>query len=87
VPTFYVLRFHVTPPVYLTPPRRAMRPQLLKIASGQEVLYGTYTMGYPPSERERKDVEIFAQISFREGNLLLRTPPQKLAVPKTELPN
>ncbi len=47
VPQFHLGELTITPPTYLRPGRRAMAPDKKKIPAGKEVLYGTFTMGYP----------------------------------------
>jgi hypothetical protein len=80
VPRFEVDGISITPPTYLRPPRRSMRPNLLTVPAGNEVLYGTFTMGYPVVEREREE-KLTAVIRFRELKTTLRTEAQKLKIP------
>jgi hypothetical protein len=41
----------ITPPTYAYPQFRHLNPDTLSIPAHKEVLYGTYTMGYPPEGR------------------------------------
>jgi hypothetical protein len=45
----------ITPPIYRYPPFRHMNPDTLSIPAHEEVLYGTYTLGYPPEGRIGRD--------------------------------
>ena len=82
VPQFEVAGVTITPPVYHRPPRRSMKPDVKRIPAGKEILYGTFTMGYPPVEREReRDVELSAVIHFEKLKATLRTEPQRLKIP------
>jgi hypothetical protein len=78
LPTFSVGHFQVTPPKYTTPPPRALRPNVLRVPAGKEVLYGSFTMGYPPGYPLRKEVRVVGYIRFEELKLNLETPPQML---------
>ncbi len=81
VPRLYVGEFQVTPPTYLRPPSRSLRPNKLRVPASKEILYGTFTMGYPPAGRKGKDVSVTAYISFNEPRLDLKTPAQRLTIP------
>jgi hypothetical protein len=81
VPTLALGQFRITPPTYLRPPRRSMRPDQISVPAKQEVLYGTLTMGYPPAGQEVKDAPVVAYIHFQELKLNLETPPQRLTIP------
>ncbi len=85
-----VPRFHlmdrsyrvINPPTYLGPARRSMRPDLLRIPARKEVLYGTFTMGYPRLRQgQEAEVEFEGVIRFRELELTLRTEPLRLKIP------
>jgi hypothetical protein len=80
VPRFQVGDVSITPPLYLRPGRRSGNPDLITVQAGKEILYGTFTMGYPPVERERQE-KLTASISFRERKETLRTEPQPLKIP------
>jgi hypothetical protein len=80
VPTFAIGQIHVTPPIYRFPLKRSLRPNILHFPEHTEVLYGTYTMGYPPEnvlDRERQTIQAFIQFQDqgqREPELRLTTP-------------
>lgn len=85
-----VPRFHlndgsmriISSPTYLGPARRSMKPDLRRIPAGTEILYGTFTMGYPQVvPRHEGDVELYGYIRFREQQVALRTEPQRLKIP------
>ena len=80
VPRLRVGDYSITPATYTRPPSRAMRPNKKIVPAGQEILYGTFTLGYPPAEREQV-VAVRASITFRELSLSLETQPAKLTVP------
>jgi hypothetical protein len=80
LPRLDVGDYFITPAVYTRPPSRAMRPNKKIVPAGQELLYGTFTVGYPPAEREQVR-EVRAFISFRELSLSLETPPVKITIP------
>jgi hypothetical protein len=71
----------ITPPIYRYPPFRHMNPDTLRIPAREEVLYGTYTMGYPPEGRLGRDrMMIEAAFEYRERgrrepNLRVHTEP------------
>lgn len=70
----------ITPPIYRYPPFRHMRPDTLSIPAHEEVLYGTYTIGYLPEGRVGKGATIWAEFEYadrdrRETSLRLRTKP------------
>ncbi len=71
---------YITPPTYLRPASRALRPDVMPIPAGKEILYGTFTMGYPRS-RDVSNDEISATIQFQEPKLTLRTKPVRLKIP------
>ena len=85
VPRFYLKdRSYrvINPPTYLGPSNRALRPDLMRIPAGKEVLYGTFTMGYPPLlPRELREIEFEGVINFPKPNLTLRTEPVRLTLP------
>jgi hypothetical protein len=85
VPTFDVADVTVHPSTFTRPPRRSMRPDLRTLPAGKEILYGTFTMAYPPVEKER-EAPMTASIYFRELKATLRTEPQKLKVPAWKPP-
>ena len=76
---------YITPPTYLRPASRALRPDVMPIPAGKEILYGTFTMGYPPVEREREE-KLSAVIHFKELKATLRTEPQRLKIPAPKQP-
>jgi hypothetical protein len=72
----------IYPPTYIGPARRSLRPNLLRIPAGKEVLYGTFTMGYPRlGPRREREVEFDGVISFPRPEMTLRTKPVRLKVP------
>lgn len=83
VPAFHVggsREVYITPPIYLGPSNRALQPNILPIPVGKEILYGTFTMGYP--QREKENVEEFsATIQFPELPQFLKTKPVRLKIP------
>lgn len=79
VPQFRFGRYTIDPPRYLVPPSRAMRPDFTVVGAGKEVLYGSWTLGYPPAGDGPR--ELTATIGFREAKLTLTTPPVMLAAP------
>jgi hypothetical protein len=70
----------ITPPTYLAPGRRTMQANLKKVEAGKEILYGTFTMGYPPSSRDQ-EVDLAASIEFRDQKSIERTPAVRLKIP------
>lgn len=82
VPQFKVAGMTVTPPTYLRPPRRSMTPMRKPVPAGKEILYGTFTMGYPPVERKKdRNEEMSAVIHFAELKATVRSDNQKLKIP------
>jgi hypothetical protein len=81
VPRLRVGDVSVSPPTYTRPGSRAQRPNKRRIPAGKEVLYGTFTMGYPLRERELKDAPVRAFINFRERKESLQTPEVPLTIP------
>ncbi|MCE9554689.1 MAG: hypothetical protein K8T91_15135 [Planctomycetes bacterium] len=85
VPRFKLDLMTITPPTYLLPPRRREDPKTIKLPAGKEVLYGTFTMGYPPPFRATHDREreesISAYITFSERRETVRTESQRLKIP------
>jgi hypothetical protein len=82
VPQFKLAGLTVTPPKYLHPPRRSMRPDAKHVPAGEEILYGTFTMGYPPVERDQdREETLSGSIYFRELKAELRTEPRTLKIP------
>ena len=82
VPEFQVAGLMITPPTYLAPPRRSMRPDVKHVPAGKEILYGTFTMGYPPNELDQdREEKLSGTIHFRELKAELRTEPQVLRFP------
>src|SRR5262245_20735381 len=49
------------------------------VPAGKEILYGTFTMGYPPTEKARTE-KLIAVIQFKELKATLRTEPQELNI-------
>ena len=80
VPQFDVGNITIHPPTYSTPPRRSMSPDKRQVPAGKEILYGTFTMGYPPIDKARTD-KLTAVIQFKELKATLRTEPQELKIP------
>lgn len=83
VPAFHVgggRETYITPPTYLGPSKRSLRPNVMQIPAGKEILYGTFTMGYPYREKENVE-EISATIQFRELRQFLKTDPVRLKIP------
>lgn len=80
VPRFEIAGMTITPPTYLMPPRRSRRPDVKLIPAGKEVLYGTFTMGYPSFDREREE-KLSAVIHFSELKATLRAEPRPLKIP------
>jgi hypothetical protein len=71
VPTLTVTAGSTTmfihPPTYHYPPRESMKPDKQTIPAGKEILYGTFTMGYPPlGPSVDKEVSLDAVIHFQE---------------------
>lgn len=85
VPRFQVGITAVTPPTYLHPPRRSMRPTFKAIPAGKEVLYGAFTMGYPPSDKGRRE-KITGSIYFRDLKATIKTEARTLNVPAWKEP-
>lgn len=83
VPQFQAGDVTINPPTYLRPPRRAMAPNGRTIPAGKEVLYGTFTMGYPPAGRKR-EVTLSGTIYFRELKATVRTEATTLKLPAAE---
>lgn len=91
VPSFHLGDLTIAPPTYLRPGRPSMRPDTKLIPAGKEILYGTYTMGYPEGFGQvnvggfpgntRRD-QIHASISFREWKVHLTTDPKPLKIPE-----
>lgn len=79
VPQFHLGSLTITPPTYLRPPRRSLRSDTRQIPAGSEILYGTFTLGYPPLDLLR-DEKLFASIDFAELKTSLQTEPQPLKV-------
>ena len=80
VPYFTLGSLRITPPTYLLPPKRTMRPNKLAIPAGKEILYGTYTLGYPPHRHLRKP-EIRGSIRFEETEHSVATPAVPIKLP------
>lgn len=80
VPRFHFGMLTIEPPKYLRPPRQSMRPDVTVVGAGKEVLYGTWTMGYPPVAPGSTD-DLTATIEFREPKLRLDAAPVTLAIP------
>ncbi len=68
----------IVPPTYLHPPRRDLKPDVMPIPAGKEILYGTFTMGYPQG---KSDAELSAAIQFQEPKVTLITKPVRLKIP------
>lgn len=85
VPQFRVDFVTITPPTYVSPPRRSMKPDVRSIPAGEEILYGTFTMGYPVLD-QGGDKKLTASIYFRELKATLRTEPQPLKIPAPKRP-
>ena len=89
VPHFRFSGLYISPPTYLRPARRSMRPNVRKIPAGTEILYGTFTLGYPQiSRRIRRDGddELSAFIRFLDSKKTLYAPMQRLKLPNEEKP-
>lgn len=82
VPQFNVGEITIHPPRYSRPGRRSGKEDLRTVPAGKEILYGTFTMGYPPSDRARTE-KLTAFIEFKELKATLRTEPQELKIPAT----
>ena len=86
-PTFFCGGLRVTPPQYLRPPRRSMRPDLFTLAAHAEVLYGSYTLGYPPLRPGQYDfagsLHLRPAVSTRAIEYLIDFKTAKLIIPKT----
>ncbi|MBC7968402.1 MAG: hypothetical protein H7Z17_21055, partial [Fuerstia sp.] len=83
VPTFHVSdssNIFITPPTYLGYPERALRKHAINVPAGKEVLYGTFTMGYPHCDKER-DEEITASIQFDEFPQAITTEAVRFTIP------
>lgn len=85
VPRFEAGDVGISPPTYLRPPRRSMRPDSRRIPAGEEILYGVYTMGYPILEKARED-PMSASIYFRELKQTIRAAPRPLRIPAAAIP-
>ncbi len=89
VPHFRFAGLYISPPTYLRPSRRALRPNVRTIQAGAEILYGTFTLGYPQiSRRIRRDGddELSAFIRFPDTKKTLYAPVQKLKLPNEKKP-
>jgi len=71
---------YITPPTYIGLPNRSLQPNVMPIPAGKEILYGTFTMGYPRSVKETVE-ELSATIRFREPAEALETKPVRLIIP------
>jgi hypothetical protein len=71
---------YITPPTYLGLPKRSLQPNVAPIPAGKEILYGTFTMGYPRSEKETVE-DLSATIQFREPAQTFETKPVRLIIP------
>jgi hypothetical protein len=92
VPTFSLIAplsdiWAIHPPTYLRPAHRSLEPDLLRIRAGKEVLYGTFTMGYPRlgdpwlKQRDEKELKLGGYIRFRGFDSALNAEPVRLKVP------
>jgi hypothetical protein len=88
VPAFKVGYVSVTPPIYRLPPRRSMRPVVLEIPPGEEMLYGVFTMGWPATVGGRLfeisrhgKAEMHATFQYERRRAPLRTPAVSLEIP------
>lgn len=84
VPHFRLSDMTITPPTYLMPPRRSLKPDYRNIPAGKEILYATFTMGYP-YRAEAKEEQISATIIFLDPNLTLQTTEQPLKIPASAI--
>ncbi len=82
VPKFHLgggREVYITPPTYIGLPKRSLQPNVMPIPAGKEILYGTFSMGYPPSKKESVE-DLSATIQFREPSLTLETKPVRLII-------
>jgi len=89
VPQFHLGELTITPPTYLRPGRRAMAPDKKIIPAGKEILYGTFSMGYPVDgpfglrpDRTPMGEKITGSIRFGQPKISLKTEPQWLKAPE-----
>jgi hypothetical protein len=82
VPQLAVGGLSITPPTYLRPVRRSLRPDTMTVPAGKEVLYGTFTQGYPPRQGLGRDDKLVASISFPELRVSVQAPAVRLTLPK-----
>ena len=80
VPRFDVAGVMINPPTYHRPPRRSMRPDYRVVPAGKEVLYGTFTMGYPPVDKGG-DYKMTASITFRELKATIQSEAKTVKLP------
>lgn len=85
VPMFHLGSITISPPTYLLPPRRSMASNTRPIPAGKEILYGTFTMGYP-LVRKAGEEKLTASIYFRELKTTIRTEAQMLKIPAMKKP-
>ena len=89
VPHFRFAGLYISPPTYLRLARRALRPNVRKIPATAEILYGTFTLGYPQFSRRLRrdrDDELSAFIRFPDSKKTLYAPLQQLKLPNEEKP-
>jgi len=89
VPHFRFAGLYISPPTHLRPARRALRPNVRKIPASSEILYGTFTLGYPQVSRRLSrdgDDELSALIRFPDAKKTLYAPKQRLKLPNEEKP-
>src|SRR5262245_20400749 len=65
LPQFHVCEVTSHPPTYSRPPRRSMKNDVRQVPACKEILYGTFTMGYPPTARASTE-KLTAVIEFKE---------------------
>jgi hypothetical protein len=62
------LTMTIQPPVYRHPPRRTMRPNTKRVPAKGEIVYGEFTMGWPPGILERdREGKLRAYFSLHGG--------------------
>jgi hypothetical protein len=83
----------IQPPIYRHPPHRALRPDTRTVPAKGEILYGEFTMGWPPGIFERyREGKLRAHFSFHGGpddarrEYRIETPEAPLTMPATVPP-
>jgi hypothetical protein len=82
VPHFRLGYLYITPPTYLSPSRRALRRDKFEILARKEILYGTFTLGYPTGRFLEREKTFSGFIRFQEFEMTIHAKPVEFEVPE-----